>query len=295
MLFENKQIGKENKDLKNKDLDYYLTMTNSFVSSFKDFQVIEVDGFNIIDESLANPVGFKARAGEMLVANCKTNEIVYVQPRNGFAGISLAYLCEKYNKKLTLFMPSSKEISNHQALCIERGAEPRFVRIAAMPNLNKYAKEYADKKGATFVPLGLNHEEVTALAVKSVYEYFKDKDKPKRMWCVISTGVLSRALQIALPNTTFFNVGVSRNIQQGELGKANYQSYHKPFTSVSDHVPTGFDCEKTYDAKGFDYMFRSGIKGDWFFNVAGNAPNSVLDKSSIDSYRDWRDFRDLHL
>ena len=53
-------------------------------------------------------------------------------------------------------MPSSKRISHHQACCIEQGAEASFHRIAAMPNLNKIAKEWADQKAnAFFVPLGL--------------------------------------------------------------------------------------------------------------------------------------------
>ena len=54
-----------------------------------------------------------------------------------------------------------------------------------------------------------------------MYDYFKDKEKPKTMWSVISTGVLSRTMQIALPDTEFSAVAVARIIQQGELGRAN--------------------------------------------------------------------------
>jgi hypothetical protein len=297
-MFENKQKGVDNNDITMfKNLDYYLDLTKDFKSSFDDFVVQEVNGFNVIDESKACPVGYKARAGEFMMQILKekgVKELVYVQPRVGFAGISLSYLAKKYGFDLTLVMPSSKEISDHQALCIELGAKPLFIRIAAMPNANSMASKYAEKKlDRYYIPLGLNHEYVVAGGVRAVHDYFLNKEKPKRMWSVISTGVLTRTLQIALPDTEFMAVAVARNIQQGELGKANFWSYHKPFNSKSDLVPSEFNCESCYDSKGWDYLNKHGEEGDWFFSVAGNAPESSLDKSTIDSYRDWNDLKDF--
>ena len=253
-MFLNKQKYIENKDLNLFGLDQYLMLTEDFKSSFDPFVVKDVNGFNVIDESESCEVGYKARSGEFFMQHLKdikVNHVVYVQPRRGFAGISLAWLCKKYDMKLTLVMPASKEVSDHQALCIELGAEAKFARIAAMPNANKYAKEYAKKVNAFFIPLGLNHPLVIAGGVKVIYDYFKDKDKPKTMWSVISTGVLQRSLQIALPDTEFKAVAVARNIQQGELGRAEFYSYHKPFNSLSDLIPDKFDCESSYDSKGW--------------------------------------------
>ena len=296
-MFLNKQKYKENNDIKGfMNLDYYLDLTKDFNSSFGDFNVKQVNGFNVIDESESCEVGYKARSGEFfiqeLVAKGVT-KIVYVQPRRGFAGISLSWLCKKYNLDLILVMPSSKEVSDHQALCIELGAKPLFARIAAMPNANSLAKKYADKIDAYYIPLGLNHPYVIAGGVRSIYDYFKDKEKPNTMWSVISTGVLSRSMQIALPDTEFKAVAVARNIQQGELGRAEFYSYHKPFNSKSDLIPDEFDCENSYDSKGWDYMVKYGKKGDWFFSVAGNAKLPTIDKSTIDSYRDWNDLKDF--
>ena len=209
-------------------------------------------------------------------------EIVYVQPRRGFAGISLSYLCKLYSLKLTLIMPSSKEISDHQALCIQYGAKPLFIRVAAMPNANSIAKKYAEKDSKRyFIPLGLNHEDVVACSVKLIHDFFKDKNKPVNMWSVISTGVLTRSLQIALPTTNFKAVAVARNIKHGELGKAEFYSYHKPFNIKSDYIPKDFDCENSYDSKGYHYMKKFGKPGDWFFNVAGNAEKPTIDKKKI--------------
>ena len=293
-MFINKQKGIDNKDLIGKSLNYYLEITKNFTSSFDPFTIIKSKGFNVIDESKSNPVGAKARFGEFLMQNIKEKELVYVQPRKGFAGISLSYLSKVYNKDLTLIMPASRESSEHQRLCIELGAKALFLRVAAMPNANAMAKKYAiASKSCVYIPLGLAHEYVTACAVRNIYDFFKDKEKPKKMWCVISTGVLSRALQIALPDTEFANVAVSRNIQQGELGRAKFYSYHKPFSAKSDVIPEEFDCEATYDAKGWDYMCKYGSEGDWFFSVAGNATKPTIKAESIDSYRNWNDLRDF--
>jgi len=296
-MFLNKQKNKENNDLKNKSLDYYLNLTKNFKSSFDDFVIKKVNGFNVIDESLSCEVGYKARSGEFFIkqlAEQNIKEIVYVQPRRGFAGISLSWLCNKYNINLTLVMPSSKEVSDHQALCIELGAKPLFVRIAAMPNANRLAKLYAEKTNAFFVPLGLNHPLVIAGGVKCFYEFFKNKQKPETMWSVISTGVLTRTMQIALPETNFKAVAVARNIQQGELGIADFYSYHKPFNSKSDLIPREFNCEDSYDSKGWDYLNKYGNKGDWFFSVAGNAKKPNIEKKLVNSYRDWNDLRDFN-
>ena len=297
-MFLNKQTYKDNNDLQGfMNLDYYLDLTKDFKSSFGDFNVKQVDGFNVIDESVSCDVGYKARSGEFFIQDLVRQgikKIVYVQPRRGFAGISLSWLCKKYGLDLILVMPSSKEVSDHQALCIELGAKPLFVRIAAMPNANSLAKKYAEKTGAYYVPLGLNHPYVIAGGIRCMYDYFKDKEKPKTMWSVISTGVLTRTMQIALPDTKFNAVAVARNIQQGELGVAKFYSYHKPFNSKSDLIPDKFNCENSYDSKGWDYMIKYGKQGDWFFSVAGNAKLSTIDKSKIDSYRDWGDLKDFN-
>jgi hypothetical protein len=296
-MFLNKQKGKQNNDLSCfNTLESYLEQTKDFNSSFGDFNLKKVNGFNVIDESLSCEVGYKARSGEFFIQQLVSQgvtEIVYVQPRRGYAGISLAFLCSKYGLNLTLVMPASKEVSDHQALCIELGAKPLFARIAAMPNANSLAKSYSKKTGAYYVPLGLNHPLVIAGGVRSFYDYFEHREKPGTMWSVVSTGVLTRTMQIALPDTNFKAVAVARNIQQGELGKADFYSYHKPFNTKSDLIPDDFNCEDSYDSKGWDYLNRYGKKDDWFFSVAGNSKKPSIDKSSVDSYRDWNDLKDF--
>lgn len=292
--FENKQSGTSNKDDSN-EVKAHLMKAKAFYrrdQSFKPMVHLKVDGFNVIDESQGCPVGWKARAAAYFFSGIEEDEIVYVQPRQGFAGISLAYLCKIYGKKLTLVMPSSKAASHHQRLCIELGAKPKFTRIAAMPNANSLAKKYAEATGARFIPLGLDHPQVIAGSVACIENFFEDKEKPKSIWSVFSTGVLSRSIQLALPDSKVTAVAVSRNVQPGELGRAEFMSYHKPFLSPSE-TQAPFDSEPCYDAKGWDYFKLMAEEDAWFFNVAGEALPTFLKPEEVDSYRDWRDLKDF--
>src|SRR5581483_8054075 len=105
-------------------------------------------------------------------------------------------VANRRDRKVTLFMPACKQISQHQACCIERGADVRFERIAAMPNLNKYEEEWAQANDADFIPLGLRHPLATACIIRAAVTI----PEPEIVFVAMSTGVLSRALQIAWPN-----------------------------------------------------------------------------------------------
>lgn len=271
-LITTSEINKDDKFTKQQ----YLDMVGDFKSSFPDPILEEHNGVIVVREDLID-VGFKARAGELLISRCKKDTIVYVQPRFGFAGISLTKLCKMYGKKLVLFMPSSKEVSDHQAFCIEHGCEYHFHRIAAMPNLNLIAKRWAEENNAYFIPLGLKHELVTAMIVSVASKIIE----PNSFWSAFSTGVLNRGLQIAWPNSKANGVAVSRNVQDGEKGRANIVSHYRNFSQNSLTFPP-FPSAKNYDAKVWEYL----KPGDLFWNVAGEI-NTTINKQTIKSERPW--------
>jgi hypothetical protein len=289
-MFLNKTTDQSNLDLANgRDLEYYLNITKDYKHDIT-FITKELEGFKIIDDGEFE-YGSKAKMADFYMSQVKKDAIVYCAPRTGMAPLSLSYLCKKYNKKLYLFMPASKEASLHQLLAIERGATPIFVRTPAMPTLNGWAKKFAQDINAEFAPFGLKHELVTAGGVRIFYDNFKDTNI-EEMWSVFSTGVLSRTLQIALPNTKFNAVAVARNIQPGELGRAKFYTHDRPFLKESRIVPP-FDCIQTYDAKGWELMKKHGKEGDWFFNVARSTPKPNIKPSDIDSDRAWGDHKDV--
>jgi len=289
-MYINKATDESNLDMSDgRDLNYYLEMTKDYKPDFE-FKLKQIEGYNVIDDGDFQ-YGTKAKMGDFMISQVKEDTLVYVAPRTGYAPYSLTYLAKKYNKKLILFMPASKEASEHQLRVIEDGATPIFIKTPAMPTINGWAKEFSQKIGAKYLPFGLKHEQVVAGGVKIFHEAFKDKVIP-RMWSVFSTGVLSRTLQIALPNVDFSAVAVARNVQPGELGRAKFYTYHKEFLKDCDS-DTPFDCIKTYDAKGWEYMKKYGQLGDWFWNVARNMPKPTIRPSDIDSQREWGDKTDI--
>ena len=266
----------------------WLDLAGDWQDPFEAPQLVDHDGFKVVREDLMG-FGSKCRFGDILVSTCKQDTLVYVQPRYGFAGISLAYLAKKYNKKLVLFSPSQKEISDHQAICVEMGAEMKFKRIAAMPVLNQHAKKWAESNNAFFIPLGLRHELVTAAAVKVAHDLAEKHGYPEEVWSAISTGVLQRSLQIAWPDAKFNGVAVARNIKKGERGIAEIWSHPKAFTQdVDPQYNPPFPSAMNYDAKAWEFMTKHGSPGAWFWNVGGDPkPKDINTKSLTKSERAW--------
>lgn len=264
--------------------EYYLNLAEGWIP-YNPPPVVRVhDNVRVVRDDMI--VGTKTRAGDLLASKINNETIVYSQPRVGLAGVSILDVAKHHDRKVVLFMPSSKRISLHQACCIERGATPIFMRIAAMRNLNMAAAQWAEENGAFFVPLGLRHELATAGIVHAASQI----PEPQEVYVAISTGVLSRALQIAWPNAKFVCVAVARNLKAGELGRADVISDPLPFTTneKEENMPP-FPTVKSYDAKVWKTIPKDGIIDRLFWNV-GQEPvlldDSVYDR--IDSERKWK-------
>ena len=169
-------------DGKNKDIDCDLEALKDWKDPYPIY-VREHEGIKVVRDDLME--GSKARFGDYFFSQIKEDTVVYVQPRVGLAGVALLELAKKYNKKVVLFMPASKKMSDHQAIVIERGAIPKFRRIAAMPVLNKYARDYAMDTKACFIPLGLYHPLVVAGAASVARNIREQYGTPERVYCAI--------------------------------------------------------------------------------------------------------------
>ena len=263
--------------------DYYLGLADGWTPYNPDPVVMMHDGVRCVRDDLI--VGTKTRAGDLLASKANHKTIVYSQPRTGLAGVSILDVARHRNKEVVLFMPACNTISLHQACCIEQGAQVHFRRIAAMPNLNLYAKRWADENDAFFVPLGLRHELATAGIVHAASMI----EAPDEVYVAISTGVLSRALQIAWPKATFHSVAVARNLKAGELGRAEVISETLAFTQSEkpENMPP-FPCISTYDGKVWKMIPKNTGKNILFWNV-GKEPvlNDPTIYDRVNSYRDW--------
>ena len=292
MAHNNHVIDGINKDLKLRSRAEWLKMTEGWEDPYGLPKVTVHEGVRVVRDDFM--VGSKCRFADLLMKTTKQDTVVYVQPRFGLAGVSILESAKKYDKRVVLFMPASKRVSQHQAVCIERGAITKFRRIAAMPVLNKYAKEWAEENNAAFVPLGLRHELVTACAVRVVENLRQEHGMPGHVWFAISTGVLGRSLQIGWNKATHHAVAVSRNLKEGELGGASVISDPRAFTAkeAKSELPP-FPTVSNYDGKVWKYIPKGKFsENHWMWNV-GKEPTLINESlyDDIDSYRDWGEFR----
>lgn len=277
--------------------DYYLKLYGSeFQSKLPNpIDLLEPYGDKFVIRFDKSPAGFKAFAAEKLIAECPKDTLVYVAPRVGHAPQAIAELAQRYNKKCVFFVPASKEVSKHQAVLAAYGADLRFVRTAAMPMLNIYAKRWAEERGAQYLSFGLSGmPQVTAGIVKMASMI----PEPEEFWCAVSTGTMVRGLQIGWPNSQAMGLAVARNIHTGEIGDAIVESAKVPFLRpVKYQELPDFPTTATYDAKAFVEFNKRAKPGAYFINVGADAEieryYSQVDVSKIDSKREWNDLRDM--
>ncbi len=283
--------------------DAYLKMTEGFDTKLPPVIIEEVMGFQVAREDLLGHGGTKARAGEWLVSKIEEDTLVYSMPRVGHAPCAIVSLANLYNKRVVLFAPACKRITNHQAAAIELAdkldvpLKVKWRRIPAMPNLNRMGAKWAKENNAAWLPFGLNHPGTIAGFTRICQNLLEAGfEEPKEVWTVVSTGVLTRGLQIGFENADMRGVCVARNMKKGELGRTKIWSEPRGFTSRErkENLPP-FDTVATYDGKGWKYMLEHGQPGALFWNVAGELdPSSEFDYSegAIDSYREWGEVRD---
>ena len=290
-----------NKDLVKATRQDYLDLAGDWEDPFEpirreQFEVNGYEGFVARADDCEG--GFKARIGDLAFSKVETDTVVYVAPTTGHAGIALAGLAKKYGKRLVLFAPACKNPSKHQRAAANLGADLRWVRIAAMPNLNKIAREWANQNNATFFPLGLYDPLVLAAGAKVARDYEKRYGIVDELWCAISTGVMARSLQIGMSHATDFHVvAVARNLKEGEAGTKNIYShpYAFPKPEAKKYMPTTFPLIDTYDGKVFRFMAEHGRMGATFWNTAGEPEDQLcLSGMDLDSNKEWGDKSDFY-
>jgi hypothetical protein len=254
---------------------YYEEMWGTFQSKIAD-PVVEPYGDKYILRADLAPGGLKAFGGERVIAECKYDTLTYCAPRQGHAMDAISMLAAMYDKKVVFFCPSSKRVSDHQgALFSYPHVDMRFVRIAAMPVLNQYAKQWAKENNAQYLPLGLKDVPiVTAGLVNMANKITKQLGKePTEIWCAVSTGTMIRALQIGWPTADAHGVAVARNIHKGEIGDAKVTTATMPFLKPHPTAKTmPFPSTAAYDAKAWDAFVERAKPG---------ASSSMLDQTNI--------------
>ena len=278
---------------------HYHAMSDGFVSKLSK-PVVQKYGDRWIFRGDASQSSLKGYGAEQLIAECKEDVLVYCAPRVGMAMDAIATLAQMYGKKCVFFCPASGEASKHQKALLTYGADLRFIKIAAMPTLNSYAKKWAEQHGAKYLPFGLAKTPLVTAGIVNLGAQIVEQisKEPSEIWMSVSTGTAIRALQIAWPEALCRGIVVARNMHDGEIGHAKLWSATTPFLKdvpLSKRPP--FPSTPNYDAKCWEDFDNFAAKGSIFINVGTddkvNRFYEEVKDTPLDSQRAWHDMRDV--
>ena len=244
-------------------LDYGIDKVD-YTSSLPIPIIKEHNGIKVVrDDSLEG--GTKRRAFTIYVkSKQEADEFVYASPRQGYAQLSLAYACKDLGKKCTVTVPKGKRYWLTDK-AEELGCNIIEVPMGFLTNIQAKAKKYCLDNDAHLIPFGGDHP----IIVRAMCEVAKSlKINPKEVWTVISSGVLSRGLQMAWPDAKIYGVQIGHNTTKQEMGRAEcYRSKYKfQQECKKDELPP-FPSSLTYDSKAWSFIQENATKGALFWNV----------------------------
>ena len=247
--------------------DFHLERYN-YETSLPPIVVERVNGIRVVRDDLL-PGGTKRRfAYSYMLAYPQVEQWIYASPRQGYGQVALAYACKDLGRKAIVYVPEGKRT----ALTLEAeaaGAEINEVPMGYLTNLNKKAK---NRQGLGWekikmIPFGFDDP----IILNAIAEGAKKLPfTPKEVWTVMSSGTLSRGLQLAWPEAKFYGVQIGHNTTTEEIGRAIAIKKRMPFIKdckMEDRPP--FPSSLTYDSKAWKHILEMGTLNEdtLFWNV----------------------------
>lgn len=231
--------------------------------------ITQVDSrFFIVRDDLVEG-GSKARFLPFLIEGAQ--EVVYGAPFCGGAPVALAAVGKHMGIKATIFYAQRKNPHRRQLQVIRLGAKVHWVPMGFMSHVQAKAKEYAQQRGALFLPLGFDTPKAEAPFIEQMRKV-RRRIVPDEVWCATSSGMLARCLSKAFPEAAIKAVTVglkSRWEKQPFTG--NVELIDCPYRFEQEaKVIVPFPACGNYEAKAWEAcMQRSKAKHVLFWNVIG--------------------------
>jgi len=225
-------------------------------------EALQGDAYTTVVRDDLLPGGTKRRALDYLIGHHPDyraiDEWVYGSaPAHGYAQVALSLVCRHYNKRAVLFMAERADATRHplQHAGLLAGGDYRWVPNGMLSVTEKRARDYVAQSPETrvVVPMGGNTPEALACLVR-VMTTAVAPHLPTRtglhVWSVISSGTLSRALQLTFPEATVHGVIVGHTPTPAQAGRAHlYTSPYAFRTRIPTHEAPPYPSAAEYDAK----------------------------------------------
>lgn len=228
--------------------------------------IIEHDGIKVVRDDLLDG-GTKRRGFNVYIESFPdVKEWVYASPRQGYAQLSLAYACKDLGKRATVTVPKGSRywLTNEAE---KLGANIIEVPMGFLTNIQAKAKKYVEEnEGSALIPFGGDHPIIIDAMRRAALSL--DIEPPKEVWTVMSSGVLSRGLQLAWPDAKVYGVQIGHNTTDREIGRAEtMRSKYKFHQECKEKDRPPFPSSLTYDSKVWEFIKERASEGALFWNV----------------------------
>lgn len=215
--------------------------------------------------------GSKLRFLPYLVGDAK--EVVFGGPFCGGAPLALSVLGRAAGVRITLFYAKRKELHPRQAAAQANGAKIVGVEPGYMTVVQKRARDYAEKEGALFLPLGFDVPQATAPLTQFANAVRLRSGGADQVWCASGSGMLARCLGYAFPDSEICAVPVglaSRHSKQEMPPNVRWYQTRLRFEQEETR-PVPFPACRNYEAKAWYAMEEHRRGRALFWCVMGGA------------------------
>ena len=200
------------------------------------------------------------------------DELVFGGPFCGGAPVALSVIGRITAPPVTLFYASRKKLHRRQAQAKQNGARIELVSPGYMPSVQKAARDYAERTGARFLPLGFDRPEAEAPFVGFMDKLRREIGSPEEVWCASGSGMLARCLARGFPSSRICAVAVglkSRWSRQAMPPNVTVYQYPRDFAWELRGSTAPFPICGYYEAKAWALYEKIGARRALFWNVLG--------------------------
>jgi hypothetical protein len=226
---------------------------------------------NIFRDDLING-GTKIRLLDKIIPKIKNNIIVYAGPSSGYAQLALSIIGKKYNKKVVIFVPKRKIMSEPTLQAKNNGAIIKEVERPAYLNVvQSRAKEWSEKNKAYLMAFGLDEGyniDILSNEIKKCLPANLNTKSKINIWLVVGSGLILRSLYKVFVNANFNVVQVGKKLE--DYNKHNTVIYKSPYEfDKKETILPPYPSVDNYDAKVWRFVLKYAKNGDYVYNIAG--------------------------
>jgi hypothetical protein len=219
--------------------------------------------------------GSKLRFLPFLVAGA--GEVVFGGPFCGGAPLALSVLGRHSGQKVTLFYAKRAELHPRQKQAQANGAVIQQVSPGYMTNVQAKARAYAQSAGALFLPLGFDVPAAEDPFVEFMGRVRQQLGGADEVWCAAGSGMLTRCLSRAFPDSAVHAVTVGLASRHGAqefganvtLHRCGYR-FEQPTRAAAP-----FPSCPNYDRKAWEICVRESRGRVLFYNVMGESKGAA--------------------